>query len=85
MRTIALYAFSVVCACAQPLTRANVAPILGFEHGRPGGTAAPWAGGPESLIDDQTFRTGSQSVRMRRIATSAGTFSSLSIAIPADF
>src|SRR3989442_1741245 len=72
---------------AQTLTRQNVASILSFENGQPGAFPAGWAGGPTDtiFIDDQVVHSGKYAARIERGASSSGTFSTLTAAIPLDF
>jgi C-terminal processing protease CtpA/Prc len=85
MRQLSAFALLAIAAAAQPVPRAGVAGVLGFEHGWAGGSPTPWAGTTDAAIDDQVFRSGRFAARIQRGATSTGTFSALFITVPAEF
>jgi hypothetical protein len=73
---------------AQPLTRQNLANILGFENNTqagacPSGWSCSVAG--TIFVDDQVMYSGKYSARIERTASSSGPFSTLTTAIPVDF
>jgi C-terminal processing protease CtpA/Prc len=73
---------------AQPLTRQNLANVLGFENNTQAGVCpAGWSCNPAGTIfvDDQVVHSGKYSTRIERTASSSGTFSTLTGAIPVDF
>src|SRR5262245_26950081 len=75
-------------ANAQPLTRQNVANILGFENNsRPGAFPAGWSGTPADTIftDNQVVHSGTYSARIERDASSSAAFSTVTASIPLDF
>jgi C-terminal processing protease CtpA/Prc len=73
---------------SQTLTRQNLASILGFENNTQAGVfPVGWVGGPADTIftDDHFVHSGKYSARIERTASSSGTFSTLTQAIPVDF
>src|SRR5262245_58088419 len=85
MRTLQVIALSALPVFAQPLTRANVAGILGFEDSQNGRLSAQWGAGnsPDIVADSQTVQAGQYSARITR--TSATDFSTIVASIPQDF
>jgi C-terminal processing protease CtpA/Prc len=89
--------FAVASCClplicqAQGVDRFQLAQILNFEAGPAGGSprGAPsgWGGGPRETIfvDDKIVHSGKWAVRLERDASSANTFSTITIGIPVDF
>jgi len=85
-RWLALLLGVAVPLGAQTLTRQNLPAILGFENGQPGQTPSVWsAPAGVAFIDAQVFHSGKYSARIERSATTAGTFSTITVAIPLDF
>jgi C-terminal processing protease CtpA/Prc len=75
-------------ANAQPLTRQNLANILGFENNsRPDVLPAGWSATPANTIftDNQIVHSGNYSARIERDASSSATFSTITVSIPLDF
>ena len=73
---------------AQTLTRQNLATILGFENNtRAGIFPSGWGGSPLNtvFVDDQVFHSGKYSARLERDASSAGTFTTITLVLPLDF
>src|SRR5262245_30336887 len=77
----------VPAARAQTLNRRNLEAILGFENNtRTGVFPLGWGGNqPDIFTDDQVVHSGKYSARIERGASSPGTFTTLTVAIPLDF
>ena len=70
---------------AQTLTRQNIASILGFENNTRAGVFPAGWGGNGGVTDSQVVHSGKYAARIDRNASSAGTFTTLTAAIPLDF
>ncbi len=72
---------------AQALTRQNLAGILGFENSSLSALPAGWVGFPTDTIfvESRVVHSGNYSARIERNASSSGTFSYISAALPLDF
>ncbi|MGA2185057.1 MAG: S41 family peptidase [Bryobacteraceae bacterium] len=72
---------------AQSVNRSELARILNFEAGPTGGAPHGWGGGPRETIfaDDKIVHGGKWAARLERDASSANTFSTITIGIPVDF
>lgn len=68
-------------------TQANLEPVLAFEAPVTGSMPGGWFGGPAGTIfaDDKIVHSGRWSVRLQRDATSANSFSTLTVGVPLEF
>lgn len=80
-----LLALLALPLAAQPLTRANVQSVLGFEDSQNGRLSTRWGGGTQNEVaaDDQVVQSGRYAARITRTAT--GQFTFVQVAIPQDF
>ena len=85
MKTLLLIALSTLPLLGQPLNRANVAAILGFEDSQNGRLSARWnAGASQDIVaDNQVFQDGQYSARITRASATA--FTTIFASIPQDF
>lgn len=85
MKTLLSLLTLALPALAQPLTRANVANILGFEDSQNGRLSAFWGAGtnPEITADHQVFQSGRFAAKITRAAT--GNFTTIGAGLPQDF
>ncbi|MCX6629419.1 MAG: hypothetical protein NTW28_17515, partial [Candidatus Solibacter sp.] len=70
---------------AAQITRFNIANYFGFENGTPGSAPPGWNSGAGAVVDGQVAHSGKNSVRIDRSASSAGTFTFVTLGIPLDF
>lgn len=91
VRPLFAAAFCCQLCHAQGVDRSQLGQILNFEAGpagsSPQGAPRGWGGGPPETIflDDKIVHGGKWAVRLERDASSARTFSTITIGIPVDF
>jgi hypothetical protein len=85
MKPLFAFLLLTVPLMAQPLTRANVASILGFEDSQNGRLSARWNAGssPDIIADSTVVHSGRYSARITRAV--ATDFTTIITSIPQDF
>jgi C-terminal processing protease CtpA/Prc len=85
MKPLFAFLLLTVPLIAQPLTRANVASILGFEDSQNGRLSARWNAGssPDIIADSTVVHSGRYSARITRAV--ATDFTTIITSIPQDF